>query len=482
MALYLTNTLTHKKEEFIPLNDKTVGLYTCGPTVYYYPHIGNWRTFVFEDILRRVLISNGYEVNHTMNITDVGHLTGDNVGDADLGEDRMEKAAKKEGKTAWEIADFYIKDFVDSRDKLNILAPTHFVRATDHIKEQIELIQKLEEKNLIYVTKMGVYFDVSKFKDYGKLSGQKMIDKRVATRDELKEDLDKKDPFDFALWKFSSQADNRQMEWDSPWGKGFPGWHIECSAMSMKYLGESFDIHTGGVDHIAIHHTNEIAQSEGATGKLFAKYWLHGEFLKVDGGRMGKSLGNAFTIQDIEEKAIPDGRQSFEPLALRYLFLTANYRDILNFTWESLGGAQTALNKLREQVLAAKTQKERTVLSAEKNEKREDYGRRFLEAVNDDLNTAKALAVLWEAMKSNIPSEDKYDLALSFDEVLGLKLAEATTSNLQIPEEVQELVNKREKLRKEKKFEDADKVRVEITALGYTIEDSSEGIKIKSSK
>ncbi len=474
MKLYITNTLSHKKEEFVPLNPPNVGMYTCGPTVYYYPHIGNWRTFVFEDILRRVLEQNGYKVKHVMNITDVGHLTGDNVGNADLGEDRMEKAAKKEGKNAWDIADFYIKDFLESRSELGILAPTHLVRATDHIPDQINLIKRLELKGLTYVTKLGVYFDVSKFADYGKLSGQKMIDKRSASRGELKEDTEKRNPFDFALWKFSENGVKRQMEWESPWGVGFPGWHIECSAMSMKYLGESFDIHAGGVDHIAIHHTNEIAQSEGATGKPFAKYWLHGEFLKVDGGRMGKSLGNAYTLHDIIDKG-------YEPLALRYLYLTSNYRDTLNFTWLSLNASQTAFNKLKEQVLAAKNQKERTVLSQEKNDKRQNFSFKFFEAINDDLNTAKALAVFWEAMKSNIPSEDKYDLAMSFDEVLGLKLSEVTSKTYEVSSEIQKLVEKREQLRKDKKFDEADQVRKDIEVKGYIIEDSSEGVKVKAS-
>jgi cysteinyl-tRNA synthetase len=471
MDLYLTNTLTRKKEIFLPLNAPKVGLYTCGPTVYFYPQIGNWRTFVFGDILRRVLEYNGYQVTHVMNATDVGHLTGDNVGDADLGEDRMEKAALREGKTAWDIADFYIKDFVESRQKFNILPPTFFVRATDHIKDQIELIKRLETKGLTYVTRMGVYFDVSKFPEYGKLGGQKMVDKRVATREELKEDPEKKNPFDFALWKFSEQSKKRHMEWPSPWGTGFPGWHIECSAMSMKYLGESFDIHTGGIDHVAIHHTNEIAQSEGATGVPFAKYWLHGEFLKVDGGRMGKSLGNAYTLHDVETKG-------YEALALRYLYLTAHYRDTLNFTWDALASSQVALNKLREQVFAAKSQKDRTVLSEEKNKKTDSFNTKFLEAINDDLNTPRSLAVLWEVVKSNIPSEDKYDLALSFDEVLGLKLSEAKT-DAEIPEEILKLVDNREKLRKEGKYRQADDVRKQIEAKGFKVEDASGGAKIK---
>lgn len=469
--LFLTNTLTHKKEKFVPLHPPKVGLYTCGPTVYNYPQIGNWRTFIFGDLLRRVLGYNGFDVTHVMNVTDVGHLTGDNVGDADLGEDRMEKAAKREGKTAWDIADFYIKDFVESREKLNILSPKFFVRATDHIADQIDLIKKLEDKGFAYVTKMGVYFDVSNFPNYGKLGGQKILDKRVATRDELKEDPEKKNPFDFALWKFSLPTDKRQMEWASPWGKGFPGWHIECSAMSMKYLGESFDIHTGGVDHIAIHHTNEIAQSEGATGKPFVKFWLHGEFLKVDGGRMGKSLGNAYTLHDIEKRG-------FEALALRYLYLTAHYKDTLNFTWDALSAAQTALNKLREQVQAAKTQTGRTSLSQEKHEKVENYGKTFLGAINDDMNIPKALAVLWEVVKSNVPSEDKYDLALSFDEVLGLKLGELLLE-VEIPQDILQLAARREDLRKEGKFDQADIIRKQMIKQGFKIEDTSQGPKVK---
>jgi len=471
--LYLNNSLTRKKEKFEPIDPPNVRLYTCGPTVYYYPQIGNWRTFVFEDILRRVLEYSGYKVTHVMNVTDVGHLTGDNIGDADLGEDRMENAAKKEGKTAWDIAEFYIKDFIESRNKLHILAPHFFVRATDHIKEQIDLIKRLEENGLTYKTKMGVYFDVSEFKDYGKLSAQKLIDKRKLTREELKEDSEKKNSVDFALWKFSKPEEKRHMEWDSPWGRGFPGWHIECSAMSMRYLGESFDIHTGGVDHIAIHHTNEIAQSEGATGKPFVKYWLHGEFLKVDGGRMGKSLGNAYTLHDVEERG-------YETLALRYLFLTAHYKDTLNFTWEALKSAQIALDKLKEQVFAAKNQN-RTSLSQEKRTKVDNYITRFIEAVNDDLNTPRALAIVWEAMKSNIPSEDKYDLAMSFDEVLGLKLQEVSeVSNVaKVAKDIEKLLINREELRKAGKFEEADVVRKEIEKKGYSVEDSSAGPKLK---
>jgi cysteinyl-tRNA synthetase len=485
MRIY--NTLTRRLEDFSPIKPPRVGLYTCGPTVYYYPHIGNWRTFVFEDVLRRALIFLGYDVVHVMNITDVGHLTGDNVGDADVGEDRIEKAAKQEGKTAWEVARFYTKDFVESRTKLNILPPTHFVSATDHIGDQIALIKKIEEKGFTYVTDLGVYFDVSKLPSYGILGGQKMIDKRVATREELKEDPQKRNPFDFALWKFSyvggrsfnpqtdDPSNRRHMEWDSPWGVGFPGWHIECSAMSMKYLGEQFDIHTGGVDHIAIHHTNEIAQSLAATGKIPAKYWMHGEFLKVDGRRMGKSLGNAYTLHDIEDKG-------YEPLALRYLYLGAHYRDTLNFTWRSIDAAQKSLDNLRDLVLSAKTDKNRTILSSEKERKINDFSTSFRDAVEDDLNTSKALAVLWQALKSNIPSEDKYDLVLTFDEVLGLGLSSLESELFEIPKEVEDLIRKRESLRKAGDFKAADELRERIESMGFRVEDTAAGIRVTPRK
>ncbi|MEK7127789.1 MAG: cysteine--tRNA ligase [Patescibacteria group bacterium] len=440
MKLY--NTLSRKIEEFVPINPGKVGVYSCGPTVYDYPHIGNWRTFIFDDILRRVLEYNGLAVIQVMNATDVGHLTGDNVGDADLGEDRMVKAAKRENKTAWEIADFYIKDFIESLGKLNIEKPNVFARATDHIKEQIELIKQLEANGLVYVTPMGIYFEASKFSGYGKLGGQKMIDKRVATRDELKEDSDKKNPFDFALWKFSKPEDKRQMEWGSPWGKGFPGWHLECSAMAIKYLGESFDIHTGGVDHIAIHHTNEIAQSEGATGKTFAKYWMHGEFLTVDGGRMGKSLGNAFTLQDVINKG-------FDPLALRYFYFSAHYRQKQNFTWEALENARNGLNKLRNKAQSLASQE--VLLRG-----------RFLEAINNDLNMPEALAVAWQ-------TENRDDL-VEFDKVFGLDLFK--TEEKIIPEEIKKLIAEREVARKNKDYKKADEFRDMIKSKGYDVNDT----------
>lgn len=465
--IYLTNSLTRKKEKFVALKPPNVEIYSCGPTVYDYTHIGHLRRYVGDDILKRVLEFNGYKVKHVMNVTDVGHLTSD----ADTGEDKVEKAAKKLGKSAWDIAKFFEEQFFASTKALNIKKPDVVSRATKHIPDQIELIKKLEEKSFTYKTDDGIYFDTSKLTDYGKLGGEKKGIKPGARVDVA----GKKNPTDFALWKFSSKDKKRQMEWDSPWGVGFPGWHIECSAMSMKYLGDTFDIHTGGIDHLPIHHPNEIAQSETVTGKPLARFWLHHEFLQVDGRKMSKSLGNLYTIDDVKKKG-------FDFLSLRYLYLTAHYKDPLNFTWESLGSAQNALNKLRSQVLSAKDQKSRTTLSPEKQVKLDDFRKKFLAAINDDLNTPQALAVLWEMMKSNIPSEDKYDLSLFFDEVLGLKLAEPMAAERQPTAEVKKLVEEREKLRSEGKFKGADKVRKKIQDLGFVVKDTKQGPEVKSAQ
>ena len=412
MDLYLYNSLTKQKELFTPINADSVKLYTCGPTVYSFATIGHGRKYVMDDILKRTLEFNGYKVNHVQNVTDVGHL----VSDADDGEDKMEKGAKQQGKTVWEVAEFFTKNFHDSMDKLNIKRPSTICKATDHIKEQIELIEKLFKNGFAYDTHEAVYFDTSKFADYGKLFGQKLGEKKIAVRDEVKTDENKKNPQDFALWfKRVGKFSDHVMHWESPWGDGFPGWHIECSAMSMKYLGEQIDIHTGGEDHLSIHHPNEIAQSEGATGKKpFSKFWVHYAFLMVDGTKMSKSLGNYFTIQDILDKGI-------DPLALRYLYLGAHYKKPMNFTWQSLESSQKGLVRLKNLISSLKKET-RTILSEEKNLKVEDFRLKFNEAINDDLNTSKALAVLFEMLKSNIPSEDKYDLAICFDEVLGLGL------------------------------------------------------------
>ncbi|MFC1625932.1 cysteine--tRNA ligase [Patescibacteria group bacterium] len=459
----LTNSLTRKKETFVAINPPSVGMYTCGPTVYGDSTIGNLRTYTMADTLLRVLKFNGYKINYIMNLTDVGHLTGDNLGDADIGEDRLEKAAKDKKKTAWDVAEHYIASFLKDFEKLNLTKPQKFVRATDHIREQIALIKRLENNGLIYKISDGIYFDTKKFEDKGNKYGT------LSTLDSIKEgarvgvNKEKKNPRDFALWKFSPKKGKRDMQWDSPWGVGFPGWHLECSAMSMKYLGESFDIHFGGEDLRTTHHPNEIAQSEGATGKKFVNYWVHGAFLKVDGGRMGKSKGNAYRLTDIE-------KNGFNSMALRYLYLTGKYSEPLNFTWEALESAQNTLNKLYSQISSLKSQTQRTTLSAEKEEKIALYRSEFIQKVSDDLNTPQALAVLWEVLKSSIPSQDKYDLAVSFDEVLGLKLNQVKPRK-KISTGAQKLMDERDRLRKEGKFEEADKIRIKINKLGYKVKD-----------
>ncbi len=464
--IFLTNTLTHKKEKFTLINPPKVGMYTCGMTVYDYAHIGHGRKYVTDDILKRVLTVNGYEVEHVQNVTDVGHL----VSDADEGEDKLEKGAAKQGKTVWEVAEFFTNNFYESMDKLNIERPNVICKATDHIKEQIELVQKLMDKGFAYDTPEAVYFDISKFPKYGGAFGQKLEDKKVAVRGEVQTGEHKKNPADFALWfKRMGRFQNHTMHWDSPWGDGFPGWHIECSAMSMKYLGEQIDIHTGGEDHISIHHPNEIAQSEASTGKTpFVKYWLHTAFLMVDGRKMSKSLNNFYTVEDVEKKG-------FDPLALRYLYLGAHYRDPLNFTWDSLEASQTALSKLKSQISqlhqSSAGESNRTVLSEDKEMKIEEYRNEFSEAINDDLNTARGLAVLWSMLGSNIPSGDKYDLAMSFDEILGLKLNE--TKSIEIPENISSLMEERDRLRSEGKFEEADKIRDRIKDAGFDVNDKS---------
>lgn len=412
MDLFLTNTLTRKKEKFEAINPPQVGLYTCGMTVYDYAHIGHGRKYMTDDILKRVLIFNGFKVRHVQNVTDVGHL----VSDADEGEDKLEKGATKTGKTVWEVAQFFTDDFYNSMDKLNIIRPDVICKATDHIKEQIEMVQKLIDGGFAYDTPEAVYFDVTRDDDYGKLTGQLLSQKKVAAREEIKTGEYKKNPQDFALWfKRVGRFKDHTMHWESPWGDGFPGWHIECSAMSIKYLGEQFDIHTGGEDHVPVHHTNEIAQSESATGKTpFVNYWIHTAFLMVDGKKMSKSLENFYTVDDVLKKG-------FDPIALRYLYLTSHYRKPMNFTWEALESASTGLKNLRLKVINLKVNT-RHALSSEKNEKVDSYRDMFTRAVNDDLNTSKALAVVWETLKSSIPSTDKYDLIKTFDEVLGLML------------------------------------------------------------
>ncbi|MBU4056483.1 cysteine--tRNA ligase [Patescibacteria group bacterium] len=458
MKLY--NTLSRKKEEFKPINPPNVGLYTCGPTVYWSTHIGHMSKYVGDDILRRALLYNGYKVKHVMNVTDVGHLTSDE----DAGEDKMEKGAKREGLTVWEVAKKYEKEFFGAMDALNALRPDVVARATEHIAEQIELIKRLEQNGYTYETDAAVFFDVSKFPEYWKLSGQKLEEKKIGAREDVFIDKQKKNPYDFALWfKRTGRFANHTMHWKSPWGDGFPGWHIECSAMSMKYLGESFDIHTGGIDHIGVHHPAEIAQSEGATGKPFVKYWIHRVFIMIDGQKMSKSLGNFFTLKDITERG-------FKPMALRYLLLTAHYRTGLNFTWKSLEAAQNALDNLYD---IFKEYDEPKIGCAE-------LEREFLKAINDDMDTPKALAVMWNLIKSNYPSAAKKQSLLKMDKVLGLGLDKVKKKTAKIPAEVKELVAEREKARKEKNWVKADELRKKIEKEGFMVEDMDKKTKIKS--
>jgi len=446
MRIY--NTLTKRKEKFVPINSdgKTVGMYVCGPTVYWYQHIGNLRSYIFADVLKRTLEYFDYNVQHVMNVTDVGHLTSD----ADVGEDKIEKAAEKENKTAQEIANYYLKIFKDDSKKLNIIEPNIWCRATEHIKEQIELIKSIEEKGFTYKTSDGIYFDTSKLSDYGKLTGQKLEDLQAGKRVEMKE---KKNLTDFALWKFSEKPDVRQQEWNSPWGIGFPGWHVECSAMSMKYLGEQFDIHTGGIDHIPVHHTNEIAQSEASTGKIPAKYWMHGEFLIFKGKKVSKSEGGLYTISELEKK-------NFNPLSFRYLVLSAHYRSPLNFSLENLGNAQNSYNRLKN-----------IIPDLEDDGKiNKQYLKEFENAIADDLDMPKAIAVLWKLLRDE-NADGKLKTIEKMDQVFGLDLLKK--DEIKIPEDVQKLINQRQKAREEKNWKEADKLREEIEGLGFVVKDDA---------
>ncbi len=458
--LSLHNSLTGNKEDFVPLSPRHVGVYTCGPTVYNFVTIGNWRTYTLGDLIVRTLRYAGSNVEYVMNITDVGHLTGDNLGDADTGEDRLEQASRREGRTAWDIAEFYTNDFLSGYEKLNLSQPKLFAKATDHIPEQISLIQKLEKNGFAYQVTDGIYFDTLAYESAGHIYGELSNLKDIKEGARVEINPEKRNPRDFALWKFSVPTDKRQMEWESPWGVGFPGWHIECSAMSMKYLGEQFDIHLGGEDLRSTHHPNEIAQSEGATGvHPFVKYWMHGAFLLVDGGKMGKSLGNAYTLADIEAKG-------FSPFALRYFYLSGHYRSQLNFTWEALEASAHALNKLTGIVLNLKKFSTGTISTL--------YKEKFISKLENDLNMSEALAVVWELSKdSNISGADKLATLYDFDKVLGLGFE--LLSPIEIPDEIQTLLEERESARENKDFTRSDELRSQIESLGYLVNDTPEG-------
>ncbi|MEK7634404.1 MAG: cysteine--tRNA ligase [Patescibacteria group bacterium] len=461
----LFNTLTRKKESFKSIIKNKASLYTCGPTVYWYAHLGNLRTYLFEDILRRTLEYNGYKIKQVMNITDI--------------EDKIIKKALQENKDIYAITKPYIKLFFDDLKKLNIEKAEKYPKAASHIKEMINIIKSLIKKGLAYKGEDGsVYFDISKYKNYGKLSRLDKEELKINARissDEYK----KEEAQDFVLWKNQASEELKKIKavWKSPWGWGRPGWHIECSAMAIKYLGKTFDIHCGAVDLIFPHHENEIAQSEGATGKKFSNYWLHGEHLLINGQKMSKSLGNFFTLRDIES--------AFNPLAFRYLVLTSHYRSKLNFTWESLQAAQNALFRLNDelQIMNYESLAKQNKLTANKN-LIIDYQKKFLSAINDDLNTPKAIALIWRIIKDdNLPSPVKKQLILEFNKVLGLRLDKIKPIKIQkIPIKIKEMTEKREQLRRNQQFIPADLLRKKIEELGYVMEDTANGLKIKKSK
>ncbi|MEA3357657.1 MAG: cysteine--tRNA ligase [Patescibacteria group bacterium] len=490
------NTLTRQKELFKPIKKGRVSMYNCGPTVYWHMQIGNLRAYAFVDVLRRAFEYLGYEVDQVMNLTDVGHLTSD----ADTGDDKLEKTARKQKKDIWDIAAFYIdsveKDFKD----MNFLTPKIWVRATDHIDDMIKLNQMIEKNGYTYGTERALYFDVTKYADYTRLQGgQDLDDKRVGVRDNVNVDPDKKHPADFALWvRCVGSHKNHVMRWESPWGVGFPGWHIECSAMGIKYLGDHFDIHTGGEDHISTHHPNERAQNYGAYQKEVVNMWLHNAFLLVDGGKMGKSLGNAYGLSDVVEKG-------FDPMDLRYFYISANYRTKQNFTWGNLESAQTARKGLVSQLKkllgrfagvsgfedgASYNTDDGISYNAQTGGARskhpgkilQNWKKKFVNALEDDLNMPEGLAVVWQLLKSKEESVDKVATILDFDKVLGLRLPDSVGSDKSVKKltskgikKVEKLIVEREKARVEKDWTRADEIREEIENMGVQLEDTKEG-------
>lgn len=449
------NTKSKEIENFESLQEGIVGIYSCGPTVYHCAHIGNLRAYVFADILRRTFISAGYTVNHIINITDVGHM----VGDGDDGQDKLEKGAARIGKNVWEVAKMYTDAFMQDIEALNI--PTNaytFPRATDHIREQIGLISALEISGHTYTITDGVYFDTSTFPAYASFAHLDIKGLQSGAR--VEENTEKKNITDFALWKFSPEGEQRQMEWDSPWGRGFPGWHIECSAMSMKYLGEHFDIHTGGIDHIPVHHTNEIAQSECATGQPYVNYWMHVNFLNDTTGKMSKSNDDFLTLALLQQKG-------YSPLAYRYYLLTTHYRAEISFSYDILDGAVAAYHKLITWCATHRT---------DSGVVNEEYNNKFNDVMCNDLNTPQALALIWTLLKDDTVSDsDKYRTILSYDEVLGLKLSEAKKEEVTIPDNVKILLEKRANARLASNWSESDRIRDEISNLGYTVKDGKDG-------
>ena len=462
MDIYLYNTLTRKKELFNPIDKNEVKIYSCGPTVYKDATIGNMRTNIFQDVLRRVLRYNGYKIKHAMNITDVGHL----VSDGDEGEDKMIKSAKEEHKTPLEIAEHYTKLFFQDLKDLNIETPEIICKATDHIPEMLEYVKKLMENGYAYETSTAIYFDISKLDKYPILSNLDIEEQKAGAR--VNVDPEKRNPYDFALW--IKAPENHLMKWDSPWGPSYPGWHIECSAMGQKYLGEQFDIHTGGIDLIPTHHENEIAQSKGACGKIPANYWLHGEYLLINGGKMSKSLGNVYLIKDIKDRG-------YDPIVYKLLCYSCSYRIKLNFTWEGMEATSKSLDRLRNGYKIHKEGKEK--LDEEDRKKLEEIEHNFHEAINDDMNMPLAMSYVWEAVRYSKKSQEVADLLLKFDTVLGLKIdKEPEQEKVEIPQDVLDLMEQRKQARQEKNWTESDRLRDLIKEKGYEVKDTKDGMNI----
>ena len=460
MDLKIYNTLSRSKEVFVPVRPGRVGIYTCGPTVYNYAHIGNLRTYIFMDILRRVFAFNGYKVKSVMNITDVGHL----LSDADDGDDKMSMAAAEQKKTPEEIAEFYSAAFFRDIARLNVRRPDVTPKATEHIGDMIKIVQALLDKGYAYETDDGIYFDISKFPDYGKLSGANLEEQLAGARVDI--NTGKRHPADFALWK--KAAPNHIMKWPSPWGMGYPGWHIECTAMSNKYLGDVFDIHTGGIDHVPIHHENEIAQAEAWLGKKAVNYWMHSEFMLVDGGKMSKSLGNTYTVDDLAAKG-------YTPMEFRYMCLNVQYRQKLNFTWEAMAAAKTAYERL-----SALLYRHKTAPAPENRPEIEKYLGEFHEAINDDLNVPMAMGVMWKMLR--LPAgKDVYDAALVMDKVFALDFDKVASPDhtAEAPPEIREMAEKRREVRRNKNWAESDRLRDEIAAKGYKVLDTADGYRLE---
>lgn len=460
MDIFFSNTLTRKKDLFKPIDKKEVRIYSCGPTVYKDATIGNMRTSIFQDVLRRVLCYNGYKIKHVMNITDVGHL----VSDGDEGEDKMIKSAREEHKSPKEIAEYYTKLFFDDLKLLNIETPEIVCKATDHIKDMLEYVETLVENGYAYETSTAIYFDVSKLDKYPILSNLNLEDQKAGARVEV--DPEKRNPYDFALW--IKAPEKHLMKWDSPWGPSYPGWHIECSAMGQKYLGEQFDIHTGGIDLIPTHHENEIAQSKGYCGKIPANYWLHGEYLLIDGGKMSKSLGNVYLVKDIIDRG-------YNPLSFKLFSYSSHYRNKLNFTWEAMTAADKSLERLKNGY--------KLHLNGTDNIEDEvvnEYEERFHRAINDDLNMPQAMSAVWEVIRYSKKSPKLANLLLKFDEVLGLKIDEEDKKQEDIPEEILKLIEERKIARDNKNWKESDRLRDLIKSKGYEIKDTKDGMEVKT--